>query len=90
MERFLFNSFYRHDSLAIKEVDGDIVFTETSCFDYDLLEYDIHNAVISRDNFIKGIGEFLKTGSCKVGGMIMDERGEGGDLHICSVVCWPR
>jgi hypothetical protein len=61
MERFLFNSFYRHDSLAIREVDDNIVFTETSCFDYDLLEYDIYPMPSFLEMILpKELGSFLK------------------------------
>ncbi len=76
----LFSDEERHDSFSIQEGEETIGFTFTSCFDYDVGDWDVFSTSIPKNDFIEGAKQFLKTGSCKTDKLMIEVR--GGDIHI--------
>lgn len=76
----LFSDAWRHDSFSIQEEKETIGFTLISCFDYDLGDWDVFSATISKNDFIEGAKQFLETGSCKTGKLEIEVR--NGNIHI--------
>jgi len=73
----LFSDQKRHDSFWIMEGKESISFILSSCFDYNLGEWDCGSVQISKKDFIQGIKEFLETGVCQVNNFEMRRNQEG-------------
>lgn len=67
----LYSVSKRRDNLSIKDTGKTVVFSWTTCFDYDEGDWDNFSITIPKKTFLEKIGEFVKNnchGRCEIKG----------------------